>query len=116
MITWPDSLQQNVNADSFTFTPGETVLRSDVDVGPAKVRRRTTRSVDTMQATINLPLNLFSVLDQFYRTDVNGGASAFQFVHPISRLPVTVRFTKAPVYTPLGGIEFQAALELEILP
>jgi len=52
MATWPLSLQQKMEAAQFELTFGETRLRSDTDVGLAKVRSRYTDAVDKYRGSI----------------------------------------------------------------
>lgn len=115
-VQWPVSLQSKVNADSFKIAWGETVLRSDMDIGPAKVRRRFTKGVDVMSCAINLTVEQYDTFETFYKTLVNGGATRFEINHPISQDVVLVRFTGPPEIAPLGGVMFRAAFELEVLP
>jgi len=45
-ISWPVGIQDLVNGENFSMEFGETVLRTQMDVGPAKLRRRTTRPIE----------------------------------------------------------------------
>lgn len=116
-IPWPVSLQQKVNTNSYQEKIGETTIRTTVDTGPVKVRRRFTRPVNT--STVSFILNNateYTTFLSFYNTDVNGGVSVFQLVHPITGVLTNYRFTGPPVIHPLGGFVFEASMEWEAMP
>jgi hypothetical protein len=113
---WPVELQQLVNEDSFSFDPGDTTIRTDMDYGPVKVRRRHTRSVDTFSVTINCDMDQVEDLLYFYQTTLNGGVDRFEFDHPIFGTTREFRFIGPPSYKPLGGINFIASMKWELMP
>lgn len=115
-IPWPSSLQQLVNQQSFVAKWGETVIRSDMDIGPAKVRRRFTRPIDTYTVNINLTITDYNNLYNFYNSTLNGGVNTFEFNHPITGVLTTFRFLAPPQVSPMGGTTFQATMEWEALP
>ncbi len=49
---WPSSLQQCLNSAGWSYSAEETNIRTNVDTGPKKVRRRYTRPDKLMQANI----------------------------------------------------------------
>lgn len=112
---WPSGLQQYLDANSFSYKNGETVIRSSNDVGPDKIRRRSTRGIDTLQGSIVITVAEYSILFQFYDVDTNGGAVPFEVSHPITGATVEARFTGAPDYRSIGGGKFAVGLAWEIL-
>ncbi len=107
--TWPASLPQRVAVDGYGEGPPDTTVRTRMDAGPAKVRRRFTAGVR--------PLSLQIDLDGFFGTTLLGGALAFDWVHPRTQAAVTLRFVRPPAYRPLASdAAWQAVLQLEILP
>ena len=116
MAVWPATLQQKLNTESFSEKFGETLLRSDMDIGPAKVRRRFTKGVDEISCSINLDFDEYDDFSVFFKTTVNGGATPFTFIHPISGLTVSVRFKEPPTISPLGGRKFRVSMLWEVLP
>lgn len=115
-VSWPVELQDLVNEAGFGENFGDTVLRSDMDVGPAKVRRRTTRPVNTLTVSINLTASQYLALKLFYNTTTNGGVSPFAFNHPVTGDAAEFRFTKPPSIRSLGAGNYQASMEWEQLP
>lgn len=114
--TWPGTLQQVINEQGFTMNIGETLLRSDMDAGIQKTRRRFTRPVNTYSCSILLHKDLYSTFYNFFNTSINGGATTFYFNHPISGVQSTFRFTAPPQIAPLGGQMFQVSMQWEEMP
>jgi hypothetical protein len=114
--TWPESLQQYLNEDGFSFETGSTVIRTENQNGPVKIRRTMTKSVDRLQCTINLTTSQYSVLNYFFDTTLNGGANTFNFVHPISGVLTEFRMTQPPSYRSMGGGNFRVSMSWETVP
>lgn len=118
MPTWPPSLPPLAAVDdrSYGESPPDVVLRSATDVGPAKLRRRTTAGVRPLTCTLPLTAAEVATLDTFYIATCAGGALAFDGVHPRTGAAVTLRFTRPPRYTGDGNDNWTAAFALEVLP
>lgn len=112
-IPWPVSLEQYVDVESFNYKFGETVLRSDVDIGPKKLRRRFTRPINTATVSFRLPMDDYNTFVTFFNTTSNGGVTPFELAHPITGVTKEWRFTGPPEIRPLGGTEFSVSFELE---
>jgi len=110
MTTWPATVP--VHRSGYSETPPSRVIRSDMDVGPAKVRRRSSSAV--RQATLKLLLTPDQIqdLDDFYLAN---DASAFDFVNPRTGETVQARFVDTPPYE-VNETMFNVGIELEILP
>lgn len=115
-VPWPSGLQDKVNEVGFSHAIGETVLRSENDTGPVKVRRRFTRSVDTFSVSIDLTVAEYSTFTYFYHTTTAGGVTPFTFVNPITGVSNEFRFTGPPTFSSLGGGHFRANMGWEQLP
>lgn len=102
-VSWPATLQDKLNQESFSVELGDTVLRSDMDIGPAKVRRRTTRPIDVYTCSINLYQTDYSTFMTFFNTYINGGVTPFEFVDPFSGNLTEFRFVGTPTVSPLGS-------------
>lgn len=113
MDNWPLALQQKLNSDDFSQKFGVTTLRTDMDVGPAKVRSRFTDAVDLYSASVLMTFADYSILSDFFKTTLNNGALPFIFPDPISGDDAIFRFVTPPVITALGGITFKVALDWE---
>lgn len=116
MVSWPISLQQSLNSDDFDLKFGDTTVRTDMDVGPAKIRSRYTDAVDNYTISILMTLDQFQDLKDFYRTELNNGVMPFQFTDPMTNTLEVFRFTSPPEFKPLGGLVFRVSMTWEKLP
>jgi len=116
-ISWPVGIQDLVNGENFSMEFGETVLRTQMDVGPAKLRRRTTRPIDKYTVSINLYESDFITFQQFFNTTLNGGINIFDFLNPLTGSTDQFRFTQPPSISPLGTAGwFRVTMSWERLP
>jgi hypothetical protein len=113
---WPISLQQILNQANFGIEIGDTVLRTDMDVGPKKFRRRFTKGIDVFTASINLDMDEYTTFYTFFNTTLNGGTLPFTYNHPITQVPTDFRFRGPPKISPIGGRTFVVSFEWEALP
>jgi len=100
-INWPAYLQDFLNA-AFSNDIGETVLRTEMDIGPAKLRRRFTHSIDTYGTEITIYQDTMTLFKTFFNTDLNGGVTPFYFEDPTSGNLETFRFVGTPRISPNG--------------
>jgi hypothetical protein len=88
-----------------------------MDIGPAKLRRRTTRPVDFYSCSINLYQSDYSTFTTFFNTTLNGGITPFDFIDPFSGVLTTFRFKQPPQVSPLGRAGwFKISMQWEKLP
>jgi hypothetical protein len=137
---WPTALPQYLLTRNYAEDDPNTVVRTTMDAGPAKVRRRFTAGVRQVSGIIVVDEDQLDTLSDFFMNDCAGGAIAFQWtmqrrqrdtsepadtsqIADTSLLPLifvgtnTYRFVKAPKYTDCGdGQHYEVALALEILP
>ncbi|MBU6475063.1 MAG: hypothetical protein KGL10_09665 [Alphaproteobacteria bacterium] len=116
MTAWPSTLPAAPLAKNFQEIAPATVIRTDMDTGPAKVRQRTTAGVGELQATYFLSAAQTETLDDFYATTLAGGALGFDYTHPRTGALLTCRFVSPPEYTAVNGAYYEAAVALEVLP
>jgi hypothetical protein len=117
MVTWPTSLPDYVLAEGYQESAADNAIRSEMDVGPSKTRRRTTGAPIPIAARLRLTLAQRADLLAFFHTDTADGSLSFDWVHPVTRAAAAMRFLKPPVFTPAArGQRYYASLELEILP
>jgi hypothetical protein len=116
MTSWPDTLPAYPLLDGFHETVPNTVIRTDMEQGPAKVRLRTTAAIRAMSLAYLMSKTQVTALETFYLATLQGGALLFDFMHPRSNATVSCRFVKPPEYATSNGNFFKVALELEVLP
>lgn len=115
---WPATLPQSVQK-GYTETGGVLVLRTSMDAGPAKQRRRGARS-KTMQVSFLMTAAQVDTLEDFVLNTLKGTAR-FGFNHPRTELVAEVRIVPqqdGAMYniSYVGPGYFTVALNLEILP
>ncbi len=116
MVTWPVTLPVSPLLDGFVETVPETVIRSQMDSGPDKVRNRTTAGVRLFSMSFIMSKTETALFDDFYLNDLNGGAVSFDFTHPRTGETLSMRVVKPPAYTAQNSKYFRIKLETEALP
>ena len=115
MTAWPASLPQ-APLIGHTESAPDTVLRTRMDAGPDKLRRRSTAGVRAIAFPLLLTDAQVNTLDHFYLVDLAGGALRFDLALPRTGGAVQMRFTAPPAYTLVAASKWQAVLRLEVLP
>jgi hypothetical protein len=121
-ITWPASLPDRPMTDGYEQTLSRSdVIVSEMETGPAKVRRRSLAAPRpiTMQFVLTIPQ--IDIFEEWYDETLNGGALPFEWVHPIKRTPTYFRFTdpkEKPKISPFNnaGTLFVLKIDVSILP
>lgn len=116
MENWPAEFQVLLNEESFGIKLGDTTVRSDMDVGLSKVRSRYTRGIDVFNSTITIDIDLYPVLDEFYKVTLGNGVRTFAFNHPMTQVASEWRFAEPPDVQPLGGRTFTVSMKWELIP
>jgi hypothetical protein len=115
-LIWPPSLPSSPLVSGFQETAPTLVIRSSMDVGPPKVRRRATSGIGQIQCRYTLSRVLMNTLDDFYFGPAGGGAVAFEWRHPRRAVTVLVRFREPPSYTAEDPEIYTATVALDVLP
>jgi len=115
MAVWPTDLPPPA-LNTLRESPPDNVLRSSMDKGPAKLRRRTTANTRPISFELNLTPAEVQTLDDFYTTTLFSGVDAFDMDHPRTGDPVSVRFVERPAYVEREGIDYRVSINLEIMP
>lgn len=115
MAVWPSTLPLPA-ASTFKETPPDNVIRSSMERGPDKVRRRTTANVRPVSFMLLLSEAQVEILDSFYVSDTFSGSEAFDFTHPRTLAAVKARFVSPPEFNEREAVLWEASVSLEILP
>ena len=110
MTTWPSKFK--VLRDSYTENLPNRVISSQMDVGPAKKRRRTILASYTVTMTVLVQMSDVDDFRQFYS---DNDVSVFDFVNPRTGNTLQARFNSVPTLT-LNETVYNAGVELEIMP
>lgn len=117
-IVWPSSVlpAKPLRVGSISETTPNIVVRTQMDAGPAKVRRRFTAGVRPFKLGLNLNSTELDFFDTFFVTTLQGGALSFNWTHPRSSSTGEFRFVGQPVYSPLGSTLYHVEFDVELLP
>ena len=116
-VDWPTSLgSMRLPA---TEARSNALIRTAMDAGPAKVRRRYTGVVRTIKWKVRWTRTQYNTFLTFFVANLDEGALPFNYTDPLSLNGVDMRFV-----VPDGGFEFTwdntdrvtATLAAEILP
>lgn len=116
MANWPATLPQSALAQKYNEKPPKTVLRTEMDAGPAKVRRRFTAGVRQFRIGLVLTKTQVATLDTFFVTTTNDGADQWTWKNPRTNSAANFRFVEEPTYTHRSGDYYFVQLTLEQLP
>jgi len=134
MPKWPSGLQQNLNVENFSNSMQDALLRSSVDAGPSKVRRRFSAVTEYVQGSIIIDTNIankvfedgvyelgvymdkgYTFFIDFWKNKIKYGAIPFEWKHPLTEEPATFRLKNWRISARLP-MYYVVDLDLEILP
>lgn len=114
--SWPADLPQNILAQGFKGGLPNNQIRTNMDVGPAQVRRRGTVATKPVTGNIIIDPDKLPVLEEFHKTTLLDGTLRFKWVKPEDGVTVVeMRFTDTPTWDWVDG-HYNVTLPLEILP
>lgn len=116
MAVWSASLPQTVLQQGYREQAPQNKLRTQMDAGPPKMRRRYTAGVRQIRAMSNMTTTQIADLKTFHNTTLQGGALAFDWTDPVAGGTVSFRFVTEPSWEPLSGNRYRVSLDLEIMP
>ena len=119
MVAWPAELPQDPLLAGYGDSPPETAIRTPMDVGPDKIRRRITAGVKPVAFSLDLTQSQKERLELFYETDTSGGSVRFDWVDhgATGTPPVEYHFRAPPSFRRFAtSTKWIAALALEIMP
>ncbi len=115
--TFPTTLPQYVLESGYSETLEPQTVESQMDTGPAKVRRRFTKSIQKFSVQMLLTPAQTDTFLAFWQTTCLGGSIPFDWVHPRTRTALTMRFRNPPptISTTGGGTANAVSFTLEAL-
>lgn len=117
--TWPTSLPQTPLLNGYAESKNINTIRTPMDNGPAKTRRRSALPTP-IQCAFNMTATQVATLEDFVKNTLFG-VRRFNFTHPRLRTSVEARIVpgsdgKYYDLSPLGGGMWHVSLAMEILP
>ena len=96
MAAWPASLPQSPLAGTFQTVPEATAAVFEPDVGPPRVRRRTSNAGHDMRASFAMTEAQYSTLLTFWKTTLSDGVASFTWLHPVDGTVESFAFAGRP--------------------
>jgi len=136
MVSWPPTLPQHLLVQGFGQSLPEGRVRSANDVGPPKVRRRSSQNIYIITGQMVMTFDQWADLQTFVNSTTGGGTLPFLFRDPLSKIepkleidftagtaliqgmPLLVRFgeTLPAISEALSDDLVRVTMELEVLP
>jgi hypothetical protein len=113
-ITWPELLPAALLINGLSKQPQNNVIRTSMDAGPKKARRRyTARAVKYSGKQIFDAAEL-AVFEQFYHNVLADGVLRFNFTDPVTLETAEFRLTADYSVSAVEGL-FEVSVQLERL-
>jgi hypothetical protein len=116
MAEWPFSLPQKPLLEGYEEREPNTLIRTEMDAGPVKTRRRFTAGVRLIRVAFHLTESQKTTLSTFYRSTLQDGALRYDWTPPGFASVVECRITEPPVYRALRPDLWRAEFPVEVLP
>ncbi len=113
-IFWPEELPSTFLMEGLSAKTNSLVIRTQMDAGPKKARRRYTASTKTFTGQMLLDSEQRFILERFYKTHLADGVLRFNFKNPYTLATEEFRFTEDYTETAQDGY-FRVQLSLERL-
>jgi hypothetical protein len=114
--TWPTTLPQCLEVAGYSSAEPDLLLRTPMEAGPAKQRRRSTWDARPVSGRITVTKAQLAAFQAFFKSSTFSGGIRFTWVDPETGDPAEMRFVSSPTWTAHGADKFLVALDLEILP
>jgi len=113
---WDNSLPQIFFVSGYSQSFSNVTIKSDMDAGPAKIRRRFTAGVEPVSGTMIMTAAQLATFDTFYNSTLLGGSLRFSWTKPPAHsVACEMRFVENPSWTKVED-EYEVSLSLEVLP
>lgn len=118
MATWPSSVLPAFDeflVESYVENAPDNVIRTDMEIGPPKVRLRGTAAPVVCSGSMHMTSTQVVNFRTFFDDTVNYGADEFDTIHPRTTAAVSVSFIGNPSYQ-RSGHDWIVSFNFEILP
>jgi len=113
-IFWPGSLPKTLFINGLSAKRKTSVIRTAMDAGPKKTRRRYTASTKDFTGKMLLNSEQRLTLEQFYDVTLAGGVYRFNFTDPQTLVTAEFRFREEYTENSADGL-FEITMQLERL-
>jgi hypothetical protein len=113
-INWPSTLPSGLLAEGFTKQPQSNIIRTAMDAGPKKARRRYTARTINYSGREIFDTEELELFEQFYHTALADGVLRFNYEDPITQETAEFRFTEDYTVSSVNG-QYEVTMNLEKL-
>lgn len=113
---WPSGLPQYVLQSGYREEKQDQVLRSNMEGGATKSRRRFTARFDLIDVRMRMSSEQAAQFENFYETTLKGGALNFDWIHPRRRTVKAMQIIGKVSISAADGDNFDVAFKVEIKP
>ncbi len=115
MISWPETLPLPT-VEGYGIQPGDAILRTEMEAGPARQRRRFTQVPSRVSVRWIMRRDQFALFEAWYRWQAKEGGAWFEIelLGGLGLLTQEARFTRQFQAQLLGGTLWEIRSELEI--
>jgi hypothetical protein len=121
MADWPSTIPQAFIQDSFSETQQGGVIRTTMDTGPAKVRRRFTATSTYWEGYMVMTYSELEIFKTFYETTIAYGSLRFNFPNQYNLAStvesrIVIETSGTPFKVRPDGLtqDFQVSFKLEV--
>jgi hypothetical protein len=113
-IYWPDYLPAGLILNGLSKQPQSNVIRTAMDAGPKKARRRYTARAVRFSGKQVMSQGELEDFEQFYHIALADGVLRFNFTDPVTFQTAEFRFTEDYTAGAVDGL-FEVSMSLERL-
>ena len=114
-LTWPPTLPLPT-VEGYGIRPGEAILRTEMEAGPARQRKRFTQVPSRIAVRWLMRREQFALFEAWYRWQAKEGGEWFEIplLGGVGLLDHEARFTRQFEARLTGGVLWEIASELEV--
>lgn len=116
MATWPSSLPDYPEIDGYQESKQDGAVRTQMDAGPPKQRRRFSATITEFDAVFLLDDSEIDTLETFYETTLEEGTLSFDWTHPRKGTTQLFEFRGPYQVSAIGADLFRVTCPLRVLP
>jgi len=113
---WPAGLTQRPSVGGYQERFAEIALRTQMEAGAAKVRRRFTAAPRQLEIAFRMTASQVVLLREFFEETCRGGATPYDWAHPRDGSVASFRFVEPPRVSAIAPNLFSVSLKLEQMP
>lgn len=112
--TWPTGLPAYVLQQGYGEDLQDQVLRTPMDGGAMKARRRFTARFDTIDVRLMMTAAQVVTFETFYYSTLAGGVEPFDWTHPRKQTAVTMKIASKVKVSPADGDNYVVSFKVEV--